>query len=421
MIAGKYLRMAVAGLLLGALFLVLSGPVAGANIVVKGVDDRAEDIDDDGILDLIITVQVNVQSEGVYTIYGTIETIDSAPIMAYNTSYLSEGEGTLVLKILGTMIYESGRDGPYTITIRITTDVEHISHTHTTKMYSYEDFDPSQPPSPVIPLENENITLDFATIMRNPLITFYPTLQKEEYMFSVSFDHLIGFADDGDKVFGSNDDVLFRGDLSQLIWIPTISMKDNTLRLSMRNTIKLLPLKETNNPIDMTVEIIFSTNVQGTYKKFDIDLTLHEPVEGVDFFALEHHLEDLTDMTEFNFVDDEITPRVQFVNGGREEKAYYEWIKEAESYSEGTIRIVPLTHSYSIDGPVMTLYINYPNDATTDRIFHDPVLGIKVKDTPTPYDPPPEEAGHSPVLFIIAVVVGGLFIFYTIHTQRKRD
>ncbi|MDP6155671.1 MAG: hypothetical protein QGH39_03010 [Candidatus Thermoplasmatota archaeon] len=420
MIADKYSRTAVAVMLIMGLFLVLPGTVAGNNIVVKGVDDRGEDIGDDGIFDyLIITVQVNVLSEGTYTVYGSIETIDSAPIMAYNTSQLSEGDGVLFLEIFGTKIFESGRDGPYTVTLRVTNDVEHTSYTHNTKMYSFMDFDPSPLPAPVIPILNENITLDFGTIMRNPLITFYPTLQKEKYKFSVSFDHIIGFADDGDKLYSSNDNVLFRGDLSQIIWIPTISSKDSTLRLNMRNTIKLLPLTETNSPVDMTVEFIFSTNVQGTYKKFDIDLTLHEAVEGVDFFALEHHLEDLTGMTEFNFVDDEITPRVQFVNGGREEMAYYEWIKEADSYSGGTASTVSLTHSYSINGQVMTLYINYPNDDETDRIFHDPVLGIKVPPMDTSEEP--SEDGHSLLLFVISALVGGLFIIYTIHSQRKRD
>ena len=121
----------------------------------------------------------------------------------------------------------------------------------------------------------------------------------------------------------------------------------------------------------------------------------------------------------FNFVDNERTARVQFVNGGREETAYYEWIKEADSYSAAGEQTVELTHSYSIDGSVMSLYINYPNEATTDRIFHDPVLGIKMK----PADPNGEvsKSGHSPVLFVIAVVVGGLFILYTIHSQRKRE
>lgn len=420
MISEKYSRTAVVFLLVVGLIFVLPGPVAGANIVVKGVDDRCEDMDDDGILDfIIITIQVHVQSGGLYDVYGTIENMGSAPIMAYNTSQLSKGDGMLALKIPGAKIFESDRNGPYDVTLRITNDKDHISHMHTTKMYSYDDFNPSNELDvPVLPLDNENITLDFASIMRKPVVSFYPTLQKEKYRFSVSFDQIIGFADDGDSVFGTNDEVLFRGDLWQNLWLPVISSKGRNIRLSMRNTIKMLPLKETSSPVNVTLEFIFGTNVQGTHQKFDIDITLHEPVEGVDFFALEHHLEDLTDMTEFNFVDNDLTPRVQFVNGGREEMAYYEWIKEAESYSGGTARTVSLTHSYSIDGPVMTLYINYPNDASTERIFHDPVLGIKVP----PADPneAESESGHSPVLFIIAVVVGGLFIIYTIHSQRKR-
>ena len=165
------------------------------------------------------------------------------------------------------------------------------------------------------------------------------------------------------------------------------------------------------------IKFIFSTEFQETHYKFDIDMEFSEPVQGVDFFTLVHTLEDLTEMTEFNVMEDQ--GRVQFINGNNEEMAYYEWIKEAESHSGGAKEEIVLSHSYDIDGPVMTLHLNYPYSTEVDRIFHDPKVGIKAISDITPIEDEDDEK-HNVILFGCSLIVGGLFIAYTIHAQRKR-
>ena len=390
------------------------------HITVKGVDDLAADADNDGILDfLVISVQVHVKSEGTYTVYGMIGTISSNLITAHNSSYLAVDSGILELKFPGKKIYDSGMNGPYVVQLTITNDEEHISHKHTTAVYSLEDFDPTIPPSPPIPLYNENLTLEFASIMHKPTITFSPTPMKDKYRFDISFDHIIGFKDNGDGVYTDEDIDVVRGDLSQSIWDLSIYQEGSIVQLRFQNTIDLWDVEEMKPVSSVKIKFIFSTNIQGTYKKFDIDMTFSNPMEGVTTFALEHNLEDLTDMTEFNVMENNGEPRVQFLNGGGEEMAYYEWIEEAESFSETNTETIALTQSHTIDGSVMTLYVNYPYDAGTARIFHDPKLGIKALGR-TPIIGDENEGDHSVVLFVISILSGGFFIWYTIRSQRRR-
>ena len=210
-----------------------------------------------------------------------------------------------------------------------------------------------------------------------------------------------------------------RGDLSQSIWDLSIYQEGSIVQLRFQNTIDLWDVEEMKPVSSVKIKFIFSTNIQGTYKKFDIDMTFSNPMEGVTTFALEHNLEDLTDMTEFNVMENNGEPRVQFLNGGGEEMAYYEWIEEAESFSETNTETIALTQSHTIDGSVMTLYVNYPYDADTARIFHDPKLGIKALGR-TPIIGDENEGDHSVVLFVISILSGGFFIWYTIRSQRRR-
>jgi len=391
------------------------------HITVRVVNDLAADSDNDGVLDyLVISAQVHVKSEGLYTIYGMIGTISTNLITAHNASYLAvNNDDELELKFPGKKIYDSGMNGPYVVQLTITNDEEHVSHTHTTALYSLEDFDPTIPPSPPIHLGNQNLTLEFASIMHKPSITFSPTPMKDKYRFDISFDHIIGFEDNGDGVYSDEDTDVVRGDLSQSIWDWSIYQEGSTVQMRFQNTIDLWDIEELKPVSSVEMKFIFNTNIQGTYKKFDIDMTFSNPVEGVTAFALEHHLEDLLDKTEFNVMENNGEPRVQFINGGGEEMAYYEWIEEAESFSETGSENIALTQSNTIDGSVMTLYVNYPYDQDTARIFHDPKLGIKALGGPK-LSVDVKEEDHSVALFAISLLGGGLFIWYTIRSQRQR-
>jgi len=391
------------------------------HITVRGVDDLAADSDNDGVLDyLVITAQVHVKSEGLYTIYGMIGTISTNLITAHNASYLAVDNGVLELKFPGKKIYDSGMNGPYDIILTIAKEQESIKYTHKTSDYSYEDFNPTRKlDAPDFVLYNGNLTLEFESVMHRPAITFSPTPMKDKYRFDISFDKIIGFTDDGDGIYSVGDTDVVRGDLSESVWDLEIYQEGSVFQLSIENSIELWDVKEFTPVSTVVIKFIFNTNIQGTYKKFDIDMTFSDPVEGVTAFALEHNLEDLTDMTEFNVIENNGEPRVQFINGGGEEMAYYEWIEEAESFSETGSENIALTQSNTIDGSVMTLYVNYPYDEDTSRIFHDPKLGIKaLGGIEGPVDV--KEEDHSVVLFVISLLGGGLFIWYTIRSQRKR-
>ena len=389
-------------------------------ITIRGVLDHVEDLGDDGTLDyLTITVQVNVRHDDTYTIYGSLEPLRSKPITAHNASSLSEGDGTLSLKFPGARIFDSQMDGPYTVILSITDDEEYISDSYSTADYSYEDFNPTKEISLPRVMDSDNLTLEFEfeSIMRKPTITFYHPNLEEEYRFAVAFDEIVGFADDGNGVWDEKDEVVVRGDLTQRIWDWSFFYEGSSFRFRFENTILLWGTKELEPVASVDIKFIFNTDFLETNYKFDIDMEFSEPVEGVDFFTLVQTLEDLAGNTEFNVMEDQ--GRVQFINGDNEEMAYYEWIKEADSFSGDSKEKITLAHTYDIDGSVMTLQLNYPYSTAVDRIFHDPKLGIKAISVNDPSEDE-EDQKHSMILFGCSLVVGGLFIAYTIHAQRKR-
>ena len=413
--------MLVAAIVL-VLLTVATFPTVSANgangIVVRSSSDAGIDPDDDGILDrLAITLEVHVMTAGTYTVYGIIKTIDTDPIVASNATDLAEGNGPLVIEFEGRKLYETGMKA-YTVDLRITGGERGVSHTHVTGAY---DFDPEpMGVSPAITMGNDNITLEFPSVMHVPTIKFHPTLMKQKYNFQVSFDTLIGFADDGDGVFTEADGIVLRGDLKQSLWEGSIYQAGGVLRMTFENIIDLWDVDESNPVGTVTIKFIFNTAIEGTYKKFDIDLDFSGSFEGVDHFALRHTLEDLTDTTRFNVGEVGGEPRIQFLNGGNEEMAYYEWVDEAQSYEGDSVKNVDLTYTTEVKGDVMTLQVCYPYEAGADRILHDPILGIK--EWVTPGDPDIEEKdNHSFISFLGALIVGGLFIGYTIHSRRKRE
>jgi len=293
-------------------------------IVVKGVSDTGVDLNNDNILDrLAITMQVHVKVAGTYTVYGIIKTIDTDPIATSNATDLQEGNGQMVLEFTGETLYESGMDGPYVVDLRITGGEAMVPYSYTTGQYVVKDFDQeSESPSPMITMGNENLTLEFPSVMHVPKITFYPTLKRQDYHFEVSFESLLGFSDDGDGVYTDADEVLVHGDLRQSIWDESIYQEGGVLRLTFENTIDLWDVKA-SNPVGMcSVKFIFNTNVEGTYKKFDIDYRFSGTFPGVDYFTLEHTLEDLSGKTRFNVGRVNGEPRIQFINGGDEMIAY---------------------------------------------------------------------------------------------------
>jgi len=410
------------GLMIIALFAPVSLEARSSSAIVIGnIEDQGYDPQDDGVIDFLkVSVNVNVEEEGTYTVYGLIETVNFELISSNNASFLQSGNGQLMVKFPGWQIYESKQNGPYTIHIRVTDSQQSVSATHITSSYSFEDFNPSVE-SPRLPIYNENLTLEFDSVMTKPSVTFYPTQYKENYNFRLSFDRILGFADDGDGVFTSQDTEVIRGDLSEKIWGWSLKQEGSSIRLNIHNTIKLWDVEGQMEMGTVDMSFIFNTNIQGTYKKFDIDMVFSQGLTGVDFISLEQHLVDESLKSDFEVTNLGGTTRIKFVDEQSEELAYYEWLEEAEFYGASAMENNSLSHNYEKSTREMTLYVHYPYTSDCQRIFHDPVVGLNsnVLQRRGPNIIEDVVNDHSLLVFGVAFVVGTVFVLLSLRYQRR--
>lgn len=390
-------------------------------IMVDGIRDESLDLGGDGVLDCLeLTVPVKVEQDGHYTIYGIIETINSNLINAHNASELGVGTQELVVRFPGWQIYESKQNGPYDIHIRITNSDVVASDFYTSGIHYYEDFNPTLD-SPRLPIYNENLTLEFQSIMQTPSVTFYPTASRDEYQFLLTFETIEGWMDNGDGQFTPEDEVLLRGDLSEKMWDWSIKQEGDSLQMNIQNSIKLWRVEDMKEVGSVVIQFIFNTNIQGTYKKFDIDMTFSNSMEGINFITLSQKLEDVSANSDFNIIENGKFVRVQFVNSLEEELAYYEWINEADFYSSSPVRTINLTYSTAINDKTMSISLHYPYQSSGVRIFHDPVLGMGSTLLPGNRPAVGQESGihHNLFVFSLTFSLGTLMVLYSIHRRRR--
>ncbi len=436
------MAMTIAGILICLAFftLFLSIPVAaeGGAAFAGTPIDYGTDSDGDGNFNTL-TVELEIESTvpGIYKVYGSMWP-SSIPENVNIKNYFEKGINTVYLNFDGKIIYEKTFDGPYIIDIELYNKDQIANLTYYSDSYSYKDFNPSPPSEPEIgtslEVYNNTIILKnsvFVAVIyeQKPEITFYYSIDEgQSAKFKVTYPRIIGFDDiNNNGEYDGPGELVCEADFYQVIWTSTKTLMESyeSFNFEVSATMDLMDVN--NNQLSwITVSFHYSSLTElpkdlEAARKFDINLELYEPIENVDYFAIEHQLYDETNTHNFKLVQTAFGPKISLEDQSGSEHGYYLWKSTASAGNGDEFNEVEVGYSLKIDNTEMTLYLNYPYDTEYRQIIHDPAIGVNPENQPelpaTSEDPIIQ---HQVLLYIIVFCVGGAIIIGSIYWQRKQ-
>ncbi len=410
------------------------------------ISDEPYNEDNDTSYEYIyIQLQLKINISDTYSIFITLAP-SNIKANDYKIKDFSVGEEEVILKLSGDVIYDSGRDGSYTISISIYNSIPEIivEREYDTAYYSHEDFNPKPIEEPVgsgsITVVSNTIKLVTTTFVAiiyedTPMINFYYTSDEgETARFTVKYNSILCFKDKSpeDGKF-QNNELIYWGDLQNSRWeSPKILMEDfNNFDFQIQTIVELMD--EFDNPIDTKLELIFhyssltkSDDVEYS-RKFDISIRiLGPPIVGITHISILHMLED--EMGNHNFFEPPQGNKISFMTKENKEHGYYAWknfidvtTKSGLTSSKG----VSYNTKLNSEPNTMYLYLNYIYSDDTSEIFHDPEVGVNPNNIPKPPTKiSPDIISHNKwlmIYFIVALITSAIMIGNFYRQKKKRE
>ncbi|MGQ9582914.1 MAG: hypothetical protein ACUVV6_05295 [Thermoplasmatota archaeon] len=181
----------------------------------------------------------------------------------------------------------------------------------------------------------------------------------------------------------------------------------------------------------------------GAEMKIDILIEPGRPLgRGVTGLALEHVLSDERGLNHFRTLESDrvrtfepggegangsvfrpapdAVQRISILGRSGREHGYYDWLPGVRvTDAAGGVKWRPVNMSYSTDGLQMRLLLNYPCDASTVSLLHDPTVGVNESNTPViavTVEKPP----FNVLLYGLSVFAAAAVVIVIRGSQRRR-
>ncbi len=427
-----------------------SASTAGAPAPAFIVDIRDEGLDENNDTSydtLYLGVRLNISISDIYHVYATMSP-SQIDAMDYKKVSLEIGKNEVLLSFPGSTIYDSARDGPYTVEVSLyKSNGEDLEiQNHETQAYKFEDFNPTPATEltgeEYITVGSNSIKLETNTFIAvifelTPIIIFY--YKSDDGLtarFKVSYNSVIAFNDlNGDGRF-QRDELKYWGNLLESQWnSPKVLMDNfNNFEFQIQTIVDLVD--EHGTPIETKLEVVFhyssltkAIDVDSA-RKFDISMKMFgPPIKGISHIALEHTLEsELGDHIFKESTTGTAGNKISFLTNDNHNKehGYYSWKNFVERTSN-TGYLSKMNVSYNLepteDKDVKLLYLNYPYSMDTSEYFHDPVVGVNPENEPKLPGKLPEEIishGKWVVIYFGVAIIAGVVILGNIYRQKKK-
>lgn len=405
------------------------------------INDYGMDENNDTSYDILsLKIRLNLSATGNYGVYATMVSF-GIKANDFIVDDFDPGEHIVELELDGDKIYESARNGPYTIALSVYKDNNLLVELeYTTKEYDFEEFNPT-PPLPALEkasIEVINNTIKLKTKIftaviyeQNPMIVFYySTDDGLTARFKVSYHRIIGFYDRNQDGEFQEGELKYYGDLVSSRWnsMKVLMENFNSFDFRVETIVDLVDTTRAQVGTKLKVAFHYSSTTKldspETTQKFDISINvLGDPLEGITHLSVEHALEDLTANHEFFEVEED--HKISFITPDGKEHGYYKWTEKMEAKIDTGVRTeqaVSYNLELSGESTVRRLYLNYPYSSDIIEMLHDPVVGVNPSNQPEiPNPPKPEIIRHEVILYIIAAIVAAVIMFGSIYRQRKRN
>lgn len=409
--------------------------------VISTVIDQAYDENDDSVYDYLhIMLTLNFEISDKYTIYVSVQLLGKDGI-DFLIEDFSVGEHDVIMKLPGSVIYNSGHDGPYSASITIYNSVPEIvdEMEYKTGYYSYEDFNPSPTSDTTsdqsITVINNTIQLEtniFVAVIYEltPTIIFYYTSDDgQTARFKVVYNSILCYNDEDSNGF-QNDELKYWGDLINSHWDSekTLMENFNSFEFKIQTIVDLMD--NDDNPIGTKLEVVFryssltKSKDTDSARKFDINIRiLGPPLQGITHISLLHTLED--EMGNHKFSESPSGRKISFMTQDNSERGYYAWKDIIDVTTKGGKSQKPVTHEIKQNSEpnILYLYLKYPYSMDTSEIFHDPEVGVNPDNQPRPRgEIEPDIISHNRwlIIYFAVAIVASVIMFGNFYRQKKK-
>jgi len=441
-----------------------------------GIKDKGVDTDENGRYNaLVIELTMEVTLSGAYTVKcdltvevsGNTVHIDTV----LETPELEEDVSNKVdLLFPSATIYDTGVSGVY----RADIEVQAYEYsgiwkvTHFTKFYDHHMFDslnnpPVDPPeAPGVEEEEDYIkitTTAFQVLVNrtSPEIIYgflHPRPDMPDFM--VTYDRLIFFHDDGDRIY-EGETPLASVLLGNYPWVfGNIVVSGPKITFDLK---AIVSIPQGPDLISATLWLTFTISngtvldpedspwIRGDAAELKVDfrMDIDAPIEGANQVSLTSLVTDSLGTTDF-MVEDPVgyhlyprteetsylaVPRmpgtqstvVGQVNGNLVWLAYQGWMNTADETlrNETTEFKVDVRGSFRIKGGQMELYIAYPYVEDLWILYHDPSMGVIQENLPQQPSPPGpgDEPDPNIFVFFFALIVGAVILILTVYARAQ--
>ncbi len=475
----RSLALVVILLVVGAALLAL-GPVgSGASGAETGgapahftgtVEDNGVDTDDDGQYELLeVAAEVTVESADEYRVYATLagSGIDAR---THTAQYLTAGVHTLTVHFSGQLLYDSARDGPYTVSLLLANHDILDRLKHETAAYAAEMFNPEAPEPATngskVQISTDTITITgtvFTTVIdiHRPSILFdyapastdTDTVEERAtppLRYRLQLEQLIAYDDTNrNHYYDAGDAVRASADILDADWTLDVRMIEGfeTFEFELSAFVPFIDTNDGDTVGHGKIAVHLSSAVLGedySVQKFDIELLPDTELPGTHI-ALEQSLVDLSQQhivaaDEPLFVDAEnaLAPYpvdangsgevrfVQKIDGGDDRTAdaaethgFYRWSGAIELQREDGTEETTFRSSYHNDGETLSLYFCYPNPGVA-QLYHDPSVGVVAANAPALVEEVINAVQHNPYLFSIGLLSAAITVYATLAVGKRK-
>jgi hypothetical protein len=438
---------------------------------VKGGESASYDY-----LEVQAVVHVNVS--GVYNLTARLEYLRSEISRTYNSTYLSPGTHTVLLRFPNQDIYAAQAVGDYIVQLSLRTPgypLDPIEEEYTTGFYHFSDFNPTYiapyPPGSEfsftdganLTVQNTYIVFGFEKSRARMSFHFAKDKDGQNGRFAVTYSRVLGYLDNGDSFFQQGE-ITHSAALANGTWVSAPVEKGihraygPYLRFNITYTVDMVDLRlgtpvavleatfsfyMTGNPhpsADSVLTIAGSTQIE-----LRVTLSLSHIIGGSGL-VLEQVAEDTSHDHDFllrdaigefrygegdvrrseqklNPLPDESIAKLAFINRW-EPVVYgrYTWITAARS-SFGNLTVPATTDvSFIPEGKTLRLFLAYHiKDPKASFLVINDTFAFGLEGTRPP-PPRPVKAGpapHDPLLYVLGSILA-LAIIYLSMSLRSR-
>ena len=192
------------------------------------VEDRGVEETNGAFKTLRLIVPIHVNFEGSYYVLGSMRQSGIHTEVATEKTLYRSGSYDLSLDFDGKEIYRSGVDGPYKIDLTLLSDKgEPIDvANHTTRAYSYEDFNTTKVNTniPEIDIQYETVRLKFRDLTAEvyktlPMVRYYYTEDKDSLSMSLfKVSRIIAYDDANGNGIPEQSEIKYTANLLNAFW-----------------------------------------------------------------------------------------------------------------------------------------------------------------------------------------------------------